>query len=157
MSDTEPAAPNTLPLPPLLTIGVILFGVAVNQVLPFRWDGEANGVRIAGLVLGAIAIGIDVWAFATFRRHRANILPHRAATALITDGPFAYSRNPIYLANVLLTAGLGLALNNRWLLLLAVLLWFALLDLAIKREEEHMAAKFGEAWDAYTAKVRRWI
>ncbi|MEL6751314.1 MAG: isoprenylcysteine carboxylmethyltransferase family protein [Pseudomonadota bacterium] len=150
-------APNKLPLPPLLTVGIIAFAWVFNRIFPFGWDPISPTLTYAGLILGAIAIGIDVWALLTFRRHRANIRPDRPATALITDGPFAFSRNPIYLANVLLTAGLGLALNNRWMLLGAALLWFALLDLCIKREEEHMAAKFGAAWQKYTLKVRRWL
>lgn len=157
MSKDPTEAPNKLPLPPMLTIGVIVFAVAFNQVQPFRWESPSLWLTAAGLLLAGFALTIDVWALLTFRRHRANILPNKPASKLITDGPFAMSRNPIYLANVFLTAGLGLALNNRWLILGAVLLWFALLDLAIKREEAHMAAKFGDAWENYKAKVRRWI
>ena len=151
-------APNKLPLPPLLTVGIILFGLVLDRVIPFGLGEQRPPVLTwLGLSLTVAAIGIDIWAFATFRRHGANIRPDRAATALITDGPFAWSRNPIYLANVMLTAGIGLAADNMWVVLGAALLCFALWDLAISREEAHMAAKFPDQWPRYTALVRRWL
>ena len=90
-------------------------------------------------------------------RHRANILPHRAATALITSGPFAVSRNPIYLGNVLLTVGLALAVNNAWLLPAAGLGAFLLATLAIGREETHLEAVFGSRFEAYKRRISRWF
>ncbi|MET3834997.1 protein-S-isoprenylcysteine O-methyltransferase Ste14 [Brevundimonas sp. UYEF29] len=65
------------------------------------------GASAVGGLLVALALGLDLWAMLEMRRRRANILPHRAATALVTTGPFAWSRNPIYLANGLLLLGLG--------------------------------------------------
>jgi protein-S-isoprenylcysteine O-methyltransferase Ste14 len=90
-------------------------------------------------------------------RRRANILPHRAATALVTDGPFAWSRNPIYLGNTLLLSGCGLAFGNAWLLVGAAVAAIAVTVLAIRREEAHLASRFGDAWMAYAARTRRWF
>ena len=82
------------------------------------------------------------------RRHRANILPHRAATTLVTSGPFALSRNPIYLGNTLLLAGAGVMFGNVWFLLGAIGSAWLVTVLAIRREEAHLEARFGEAWRA---------
>ncbi|MEZ5800294.1 MAG: methyltransferase [Nitratireductor sp.] len=75
--------------------------------------------------VGIIAIGVAVliyaMAFRAMQRMRTNILPHRAADHLVTDGPFAFSRNPIYLANFILVTGLGLALANLWLPIAALI------------------------------------
>ena len=147
-------APNRYPLPPLLTVGAVLLGWLVHVLTP---SPLPDGLAPLGWTLVAAALAIDVWAALTFRRHRANIRPDRAATTLIEDGPFARSRNPIYLANVMLTAGLGLALSNGWLLLAALVLLVALRQLAVMREEEHMARRFPAAWPAYAARVRRWL
>ncbi|MDA8870851.1 isoprenylcysteine carboxylmethyltransferase family protein, partial [Rhizobiaceae bacterium] len=110
-----------------------------------------------GIAVISLAIALDVWAALTFRRHAANIMPHRAASTLIESGPFALSRNPIYLANVMLTLGVGLALDSRWFLLGAAALILVLQRFAIMREEAHMATLFGQAWQEYTLRVRRWI
>jgi protein-S-isoprenylcysteine O-methyltransferase Ste14 len=91
------------------------------------------------------------------RRRRANILPHRAATALVTTGPFAWSRNPIYLANGLLLLGLGGLFDNAWFFVAAPVAAFATDRLAIRREERHLAALFGAAWSVYVGRVRRWL
>lgn len=159
MSGEQNTGPNKHPLPPLLTAGVIALCLLLDWLAPIGWEEEqvTTFMRATGWLFIVVAIGIDVWAFVTFRRHQANMMPHRPATALITDGPFAHSRNPIYLANVMLTAGIGFALGSRWFLLGAAVLFFLLTELAVKREERHLAATFGDRWKDYSNAVRRWI
>ena len=90
-------------------------------------------------------------------RARANILPHRAATALVTEGPFRLSRNPIYVGNTVVLAGLGLAVGNLWFLPAAAVAALLTQRLAIVREEAHLAALFGDEWTSYAARTRRWL
>ena len=101
-----PQAPNRWPWPPLITGGAVLVALITARL----WTPPAlfPGAFAAGGLLVGLALGLDLWAMLEMRRRRANILPHRAATALVTTGPFAWSRNPIYLANglLLLTCGL---------------------------------------------------
>lgn len=158
MTDTE-GSPNKYPLPPLLTIGTLILCWLLDRYLPLGWEPEdvSNFMRVTGWLLIACAIALDIWAFLTFRAHNANMMPHRAATKLLMSGPFAHSRNPIYLANVLIVTGSGFALGSRWFLFGAVVLFLLLQELAIKREEKHMAAKFGPQWRDYSNAVRRWI
>ena len=118
---------------------------------------QAALLRSAGWLLIVVAIALDIWAFLTFRKHSANMMPHKAATHLLTSGPFAHSRNPIYLANVLIVAGIGFAIGSRWFILGAVVLFFLLSELVIKREESHLETKFGQSWLDYKNLVRRWI
>lgn len=150
-------APNRFPWPPVLTIAAIAAGWLMGRLVPWHFTDESGWLALAGYVLIGLAILIDVWALMTFRRHRANIRPDRPATKLIVDGPFTFSRNPIYLANVLLTAGLGLALGNRWLVLGAAILFVLLQELAIKPEERHLRRLFPDLWTTYSALVRRWL
>ena len=91
------------------------------------------------------------------RRARANILPHRAATALVTAGPFSFTRNPIYFGNTLLLLGAALLLHDLWFVVAALVAALAVDRLAIRREEAHLAAKFGAEWEEYRQKVRRWL
>ena len=102
-------------------------------------------------------LGLDLAAIRTMRRHRANILPHRAATALVTTGPFAWSRNPIYLGNTLLLAGAAFAFHDPWFLPAALAAVLAVTHLAIRREEAHLAHMFGAEWERYRRRTARWF
>lgn len=159
MNTPSTDTPNRYPLPPILTLGIMALSWLLDVVLPIGWAAQdvTALMRVTGWLIIAIAIGLDIWAFVTFRRYQANIMPHRPATHLMMDGPFAYSRNPIYLANVVLTAGIGLAAGSRWFLLGAAVLFLLLNELAVKREERHMAIQFPNQWPDYIKAVRRWI
>ena len=151
----SPQAPNRWPWPPLITGGAVLVALITARL----WTPPAlfPGAFAAGGLLVGLALGLDLWAMVEMRRRRANILPHRAATALVTTGPFAWSRNPIYLANGLLLLGLGGLFDNAWFFLAAPVAAFATDRLAIRREERHLAALFGAAWSVYVGRVRRWL
>lgn len=152
------ARPNRWPWPPMIVGFTAIAAVALSQIAPTGgWFPPSVGTQLVGGAIVAVGLGLDVWAMLTMRRHNANILPHRAATALVTTGPFALSRNPIYLANTLLLAGAGLVLMNAWLVGAAAAQAWLVSRLAIRREEAHLAIRFGDAWRAYAAKVPRWL
>lgn len=152
-----PASPNRLPWPPMIYIAATLLAVAANSIWPLRPELNLAVLRLLGAVLLAAGLGLDVWAMATMSRCRANILPHRAATALVTTGPFAWSRNPIYLGNTIALLGAGAVFANPWFLPAAVIAAFAVQRLAILREEVHLAMQFGVAWDRYCGRTARWF
>ena len=79
------------------------------------------------------------------------------AVSLNTRGPYAYTRNPLYLAGTTLVLGVGLVSGIVWFLLIAVLAAFAVQKLAIEREERHLQARFGRTYVDYAERVRRWI
>ena len=151
--------PNRFPLPPLLLLATIVAGFVLHTFLPIGWEPEqvTDLMRYGGWALVGIALFLDIWALATLRRHKTTVLPNKAASQLAVDGPFALSRNPIYLGNVLICAGLAYIIGSRWFLFLAILLFFLLSELAVKREEKHLEENFPEEWKAYSQKVRRWI
>ena len=151
--------PNRLPLPPMLLVGTLIAGYLLHRYLPIGWPPEdvTNFMRYGGGFLVAVALGLDVWTFRTLKRHNTTILPNKAASQLAVDGPFKASRNPIYLGNIVIVLGVGFIIGSRWFLFLAALLYVLLSELAIKREEQHLAAKFPKEWKAYSEKVRRWI
>lgn len=154
--DDGVAAPSAVPWPPLIFGAAAIAAIGLARERPLR-RRLPTGVRALGAAALAAGLGLDVAAMATMRRHRANILPHRPATALVTSGPFALTRNPIYLGNTLALAGAGLLSSNPWLPLGAALAARAVADLAIVPEERHMAARFGEDWTAYARRVPRWL
>lgn len=151
--------PNTIPWPPILLVGFIALGVALNWLLPLGWPAGGLGDLLTGLgvFLVAIALIIDVTAMRTMAQAQTTILPHQRSDHLVTKGIFGFSRNPIYVANVILIAGLGLLLGNAWLLLFAPIDGFATQKLAIEREEAHLEARFGKTYRDYKKKVNRWL
>jgi protein-S-isoprenylcysteine O-methyltransferase Ste14 len=148
--------PNIIPWPPIIYLGAALLGVLAQRVIPLPGLGGAV-FQIIGALLAIAALSLDMATFTTFRKHKTTIMPNQAATNLITTGPFAWSRNPIYVANTALVLGAGLYFGNIWLVGLAFVAALMTLKLAIEREERHLAAKFGAAWETYAVRVRRWI
>lgn len=85
------------------------------------------------------------------------MLPARRSRALITGGPFKFTRNPLYLGLVLLYAGVCLAAGATWPLLflpvvVALLHWIVILP-----EEKYLEDRFDDDYRAYKARVRRWV
>jgi protein-S-isoprenylcysteine O-methyltransferase Ste14 len=159
--DTPRAArPNIIPWPVVIWLFAIVGGLALGHAAPLPWFPSGPPASAAwglGVVVIAVAIVIDIYAVMTFRRHDTTPMPHKAATALITDGPFAYSRNPLYVSHTILTIGIGLVAGSLWLFLFAALAVVAAQKLAVEREEMHLAARFGAAWQDYAASVPRWL
>ena len=151
--------PNTIPWPPLLYVGAAAVALFLDRVVPLPWVGGIAMMILAAIGLCSVCTGIalEVVTALAFRRHKTTILPHRGATALITDGPFAKSRNPIYLGNTLLMLGAGLLFGIAWFLLAGLSAAYLVQKLAIEPEERHLAAKFGAAWRDYTARTPRWL
>src|SRR5262249_3409523 len=90
-------------------------------------------------------------------RARTTLDPNGMPDHLVTNGPFAITRNPIYLANTLLMIGVGLIFGIVWFLALAVVAAFATQKVAIEREEKVLAEKFGKRYRDYAKRIRRWI
>lgn len=151
--------PNTIPWPPLLFAGAALLALGLQALLPLPWPGGAWAavLAVAGLFLGAAGLALDLATMLAFRRHNTTVLPHRGAIRLITDGPFRFSRNPIYLGNTLLVTGAGLVFGVAWLIPAALAGALATRKLAIEREEEHLARRFGADWTRYAARTPRWL
>jgi protein-S-isoprenylcysteine O-methyltransferase Ste14 len=81
----------------------------------------------------------------------------KPTTALVTKGPFRYSRNPIYVALTLLYLGVALLINALWILLLVVPAVLVLRYGVIAREEAYLTRKFDDVYRQYTAQVRHWL
>ena len=151
--------PNTLPWPPMLYAGLIIVAMVLNRAapLPIASEPAPGWLFTVGTMLFVTGFALDIGTLLLFARRKANFLPHRAATQLITDGTFRLSRNPIYLGNTLALLGAGIAFNSLWLILAALLAAILVHHLAIVREERHLAAKFGAEWQAYAKRTPRWL
>jgi protein-S-isoprenylcysteine O-methyltransferase Ste14 len=152
-------SPNRIPWPPLIYGAAILLGAFSPLVLPLPWAASPFSDFLAGIgvMMIAAALFIDFKAMTLMRDKKTTIMPNKGAMHLVTSGPFSFSRNPIYLANTMMTIGAGLTFGIVWFIPLAFLAAFATQKLAIEREEKHLASKFGKPWRDYAHKVRRWF
>jgi protein-S-isoprenylcysteine O-methyltransferase Ste14 len=151
--------PSSVPWPPLLFAGSVLTAWGLDRFVlgvpvPFA---ELTLVDWLGRLMIATGMGLLVWGAYAFRQHATTIRPDRPATTLITSGPFALSRNPIYLAEALLLAGVALTFNKLSFLAIVPVFMLAVTKLAIQGEERHLAAKFGQSYRDYCDRVRRWL
>jgi protein-S-isoprenylcysteine O-methyltransferase Ste14 len=151
--------PNRIPWPPILLLTMIALGIGLQWLVPLPWiyGLAALEATVLGVAMVIAALAIHIWAAIVFRNHKTTIMPHQPSTQLVTSGPFRFSRNPIYVGNLMVVAGLGLVLSNLWLLVVTPVLGLTLHKLAIEREERHMEALFNDRWRDYKARVRRWI
>jgi protein-S-isoprenylcysteine O-methyltransferase Ste14 len=142
-------------VPPPAIIGVLLlFAWLLGLVVPVPLGAP---LRTPGLAVMALGVALAGWALALMLRARTDPRPDRPDTALIEAGPFRFGRNPVYLGGLVFAAGLALRWASLWGWL-AVAAAFAALDRAVvPREERYLRRRFGAAYEAYAARVRRWV
>ena len=150
--------PSRFPWPPVLLAATVAAAWLLNIYLPLEWPGmDDTAARFAGLGLGAAGIALLIWSAITLRRARTTVLPHAGSTALVTDGPYRFRRNPIYLADILILFGLAELTKIIWLVILTPMFALLVIWLAILPEERHLEARFGDAYRAYKERTRRLI
>ncbi len=148
--------PNRHEWPPMIYLGVLLAAVALHWALPLPGLRPGLVLRSVGGVMAAASLALGGVAILTFRRARTTVNPTGRPRVLVTEGVFARTRNPMYLAATGLYLGLGAALGWPWLSLLALTMPIWLTRLAIRREEAWLAAHFEAEWREYSARVGRW-
>lgn len=119
------------------------------------WGGATRTLPGQVLTVGGLAIAVvAAW---QFLRAGTNIPTGTTTTALVTHGVYGRSRNPIYVGALSFLLGLALWLDTLWLALAVPMVFGALTELVIKREEAYLETKFGDAYRRYCKTVRRWV
>ena len=157
MSEPFAERANRIPWPPIVYGSVLVAAFALDRLVPLAWFGDGWAWRALGTALAVAGIAVAGAGFMRFRALGTPVDPTARAETLVTTGIYAHTRNPMYVGMTVAFLGLGLALRSEWLLLLALLMPLILRTLAIGPEERHLEARFGEAWRAYAAGVRRWL
>ncbi|MFA5955926.1 isoprenylcysteine carboxylmethyltransferase family protein [Hyphomicrobium sp.] len=156
---SEPIAAATgFPWPPVLFVAAIAVAWTLMVFAPLPWPGlDDTAAHWVGLAFGAFGLLAVVSGFATLIAHRTTYLPNRASTRLVTTGPFAVFRNPIYLGEALLLLYGAEITQSIWFVAAALLFVILVTLLQIIPEERHLEAAFGDEYLAYKARSRRWI
>ena len=149
--------PDIMVLPPVLVGGVLLIGVLVHYEL---WTVTLLPTVLARVLGVGIFISAGLLAhFAQLAMKRAgtNVLPTQPTLALATDGPYRFSRNPLYVAAIGVYLGVTLWVNGLAPLLLMLPMTWLLHWGIVLREEDYLRRKFGHTYEAYRTAVRRWL
>ncbi len=141
---------------PILYGGAFVLGLAGQWIFPVRWPGTYAALWVGALLL-ALGVAVSAWGLAALRRHHTPVDPSRPVTALVTSGPYKLSRNPLYLSQTLMYAGVAIVWQLTWALVLLVLVVWTVQQRVIKPEEAYLRQKFPEEYAGYCRRVRRWI
>jgi len=145
-------------VPPPLWALLLLAATYGLSVLPGFGGVFPVNTRPAGMIVIVTALAILFWAMLQFRLANTQLLPNSPVNnSLVTGGVFAITRNPMYLAMTLFCAG-GALWFGRWVMLGAPALMFAVANFVfIPFEEAKMRRQFGDTFEAYCKRVRRWL
>lgn len=145
--------------PPVIYGSALALGLLLHRVVPLRvMDGHRAGARRRlGLLMVAAGLFPALWAALTMFRHGTNPEPSHPVVSLVVDGPYQYSRNPIYLALTTSYMGAGLVAGTLWHVVLLPVLMTVMERGVVRREEVYLARRFGDEYKDYAARVRRWL
>jgi len=145
--------------PPLLYaipfgLGIVLHRTVGGDAFPEAWTAPA---RAAGVAFLAAAVTLALTAEAKFLRAGTSPLPMRPATALLKDGPYRFTRNPMYVALAVFYAGATLVVGYAWPFAFLPVALLAVDRYVIPREERYLDRTFGAPYRQYRESVRRWL
>jgi protein-S-isoprenylcysteine O-methyltransferase Ste14 len=155
-SDVSPDHSGVLVPPPLIYVAFFLVGMGVERYVPLARLPVGLG-RPLGAALVLSWAGLTAWSFRRFWASGTSIVPIRPSTALVIEGPYRFTRNPMYVGLLLLYVGVACWFGLVWPLLLAPALVFVIGVYVIGHEERYLTRKFGDEYRRYQAHVRRWL
>lgn len=151
--------PGVIAPPPLIFLGALLVGLILHALFPVRLVRFLP--RIVRAIFGGSLIGLAVTlitlAFRAMQRAHTNVDPSEPTTALVVEGPFELTRNPLYLSLTLFYVGIAILVNTVWAMLLLPVALIIIRRGVIDREERYLERKFGEQYLRYKARVHRWL
>jgi protein-S-isoprenylcysteine O-methyltransferase Ste14 len=142
--------------PPLIYIFGFLAGWLLDRWFALSLPESGVIDFIGGLMVG-VAIALAIVAASELYSASTTFLPYRPTTTIVDTGAFKHTRNPIYVADTLAYVGLSLMLGTIGPLLLLPLVLLVVDRGVIAREERYLSRKFGDEYDVYRSRVRRWI
>lgn len=165
MQESRPLAISHMPSALDLKVPPPLVGaVTATLMIIVSWSSPSAGYTLSAApllasLLAVAGVAVAVAGTLAFRQAGTTVNPMRpeAASSLVTNGVYTFTRNPMYLGLVLLLTGLALYLTNLWALCGPALLMLYLTRFQIAPEERAMTSLFPAEFEAYKSRVRRWI
>jgi protein-S-isoprenylcysteine O-methyltransferase Ste14 len=156
MSDISSDAPSVKIIPPLVYLAGIVIGFLASIWMPTKVVPNLLAWTVGGILVfcGAVLTGSAVL---KFKDAGTTVRPDRAASTLVIAGPYKITRNPMYLGLAFVYAGIAIAGQSVWALILLAVVLIIVQRGAIEPEEAFLEKRFGADYLSYKEKVRRWI
>ena len=156
MMNNDVTSERKIVLPPVILLIAVVAMIGLHFIFPCaRWHHGAW--RLVGGLLIAGGFFLAIWANVLFRKANTEVNPRKPSTSLVLDGPYRFTRNPMYLGMVLLLIGIALMLGSLtpWLVI-PVFVWH-ISRRVIAFEERKLEAAFGSEYLDFKDRVRRWL
>jgi len=145
--------------PPLIALAALMLGLLLDRLLPAYVLTVLLSLPeriVIGAILLAVSAGLAIPALLAFRAAGTHVEPWKPSSAVVTDGIFAWLRNPMYVGLIVGLAGLSVLLASDWTLVMTAVVAPVLHFGVVKCEERYLEAKFGNAYRGYKARVPRY-
>ena len=151
--------PDILVFPPVIPLSTLAISCVLQWLVPLGLiEGIDQGWRIGcGAIILVAGLLATIVGRRTLLRHGTNVNPLQPTTALVTDGIFRRTRNPLYVGIIVTQYAVALIFALDWLLLLIVPSWVVLHFAVVVREERYLERKFGDAYRRYKERVPRYL
>jgi protein-S-isoprenylcysteine O-methyltransferase Ste14 len=156
MDDTADTAQVVI-WPPLALGLAVIAGLALNWLVPLPFLPVDLPAGWLGAIVFVFALALLAWAIITITRAGSNVPTNLPTSTIVESGPYRFTRNPIYLGMFLGLAGLAIAFDNLWLLMMLVPFALLIRYGVVAREEAYLERKFGDVYRGYRSRVRRWL
>jgi len=145
--------------PPGVFFGGIVVGFAVWRFwpVPLAPSGWSFALRVVGVVAIALGFALMLWALGWFMRIKTTPTHWQPTTAIAFDGPYRFTRNPMYVGMMLVQGGIAFCANALWPLVTLIPVLLVIRKEVIAREEAYLEAKFGAPYRDFKDRVRRWL
>jgi protein-S-isoprenylcysteine O-methyltransferase Ste14 len=148
--------PQLILPPPVMFLGYLVGALILQWAVPFNTPWGLL-LRILGGLLVIAGFALAGYAVSAMRQAHTTPDPRETPAALVTAGPYRYSRNPIYIGFLLIYLGFTLLAGTLWGLLLSPFLIGTVTQWIIHAEESNLSKKFKDEYESYISHVRRWI
>ena len=148
--------PDVIAHPPIIYAAGLFVASMLERLYPLlRLETNIHYTIGGAMIVAALVLAFVC--FARFVKAGTQVPTSRPSTAIVTTGPYRFSRNPIYLALTALYLGIIVMDSNLWGVLALVPVLYLMTTGVIQREEAYLEEKFGQEYLDYKASVRRWF
>ena len=148
---------NAVVRPPLAWALAVVIGLGLDWLYPLPFVPASLPARWVGIIVFAAAFALGISAIITIRRAGTAVETVKPTTTIVSNGPFRFTRNPIYLGMFVGQIGLAIAFNSLWVLVTLIPFYFLIRYGVVAREEAYLEGKFGRPYLDYKDRVRRWL
>ena len=148
---------NVVIHPPVAWALAFVVGLGLGWLYPLRFVPTSVPRAWVGGGVFAVSFVLAIWAVVTIQKAGTRVETNKPTTAIVANGPYRVTRNPIYIGMFLGLTGLAIGFDNSWVFATLVPFYLVIRYGVIAREEAYLERKFGAVYRGYKSRVCRWL